>query len=154
MSPSRQSARTLSDSIRVPVLSCGVTYSTIACMTLGMPAITMTLPIQKPGAADTLLRTSSPPSGTRVMRMRASFMTPPVEATRSRMIVQRHAESLGDAIGGNVVMGRADAAGREHVSVARAERVQCRDDLRLLVGNDPDFLEIDADAGEIFGNEA
>ncbi len=64
------------------------------------------------------------------------------------------AERLGDAVGGDVVMGRADAAGGEHVSVARAQRVERRDDLRLLVGDDADFLEIDADIGEVFGDIA
>ena len=38
------------------------------------------------GAAEILLSTSVAPTGTRVMRMRASFMTPPVCATRARMI--------------------------------------------------------------------
>jgi hypothetical protein len=38
----------------------------------GAPAITMTLPIQKPGAPDTLLRMRSAPLGMRVMRRRAS----------------------------------------------------------------------------------
>ena len=51
-------------------------------------------------------------------------------------------------------MGRADPAGREHVSVALAQRVQRHDDLVLLVGDDAHFLEIDADRGEILGDEA
>ena len=130
-------------------------------MTLGMPAITMTLPIQKPGAAEILLSTSSPPTGTRVMRMRASFITPPVWATRACMIstargwiIDGDAERLGDAFGGNVVVGRADAAGGEHIGVARAQRIYRGDDLRLFVGDDAHFLEIDADAGEIFGDVA
>ena len=72
--------------MRAPVLSFGVTYSSIVCMMCGTPAMTMTLPIQKPGAADTLLSTSSAPAGTRVMRMRASFIVPPVCVTRAVMI--------------------------------------------------------------------
>ena len=59
----RQSARTDSDSILAPVLSFGVTYSSIACMICGTPAMTMTLPIQKPGAAEILLSTNSAPCG-------------------------------------------------------------------------------------------
>ena len=51
-------------------------------------------------------------------------------------------------------MGRADAAGREHVSVARAQRVERGDDLRLFVGDDAHFLQIDADIGEILGDVA
>ena len=49
----------------------------------GTPAITITLPIQKPGAPDTLLSTSSAPCGMRVMRMRASLSSPPILAMRS-----------------------------------------------------------------------
>ena len=52
-------------------------------MMCGTPAMTMTLPMRKPGAADTLLRTSSAPAGMRVMRMRASFMVEPIVASRS-----------------------------------------------------------------------
>ena len=44
-------------------------------------------------------------------------------ATASRVEVERDAEGLGDAIGGDVVMRRADAAGGEDISVAlRAAR--------------------------------
>jgi hypothetical protein len=39
-------------------------------------------------------------------------------ATRARIDVDRHAERLGDAIGGDVVMRRPDAAGGEHIGVA------------------------------------
>jgi hypothetical protein len=47
--------------------------SSIACMIEGTPAITITLPIQKPGAPDTtLLRMRSAPLGMRIMRRRAS----------------------------------------------------------------------------------
>jgi hypothetical protein len=61
MSPSRASARTISENMRTLVLSLGATSSSIACMIEGTPAITITLPIQKPGAPDTLLRTRSAP---------------------------------------------------------------------------------------------
>ena len=66
----------------------------------------------------------------------------------------RHAEGLGDAVGGDVVMGRADAAGGEHIGVARAQGVERGDDLRLLVGNDAHLLEVDADIGEVLGDVA
>ncbi len=46
----------------------------------GTPAMTITLPIQNPGAAETLLGTSSAPCGTRVMRMRAAFNSVPMAA--------------------------------------------------------------------------
>jgi len=49
--------------------------SSIACT----PAITITLPIQKPGAPDdTSLTMRSAPLGMRVMRRRASFISAPV----------------------------------------------------------------------------
>ena len=47
--------------------------SIIACMMVGMPAITMTLPSLKPGARMVALWISSAPSGMRAMRSRASF---------------------------------------------------------------------------------
>ena len=96
----------------------------------------------------------------RVIRMRASFMTPPVCASRAEnldragMIADRHAERLGDRVRGDVVVGRTDAAGSEHVGVAGAQRIERGDDLRLLVRHDADFLEIDADAGEKLGGVA
>ena len=70
-----QSARTVWDSMRMPVLSLGATSSSMACMIDGTPAMTMTLPSQKPGAPETLLTTRSAPLGIRVMRMRASFIS-------------------------------------------------------------------------------
>ena len=123
--------------------------------------MTMTLPIQKPGAPDTLLATSAPPSGMRVMRMRASLSSPPILARRSfRMATasgwksQRHAEGLGDAVGGDVVVRRADAAGGEHVGVARAQGIYGADDLGFYVGHNPDFTQVDAEGGEVFGDVA
>ena len=86
MSPSRRSARTVSVNMRTPVWSLGATSSSITCMIEGTPAITITLPSQKPGAADTLLSTRSAPAGMRVMRLRASLSSPPVLARRSRRI--------------------------------------------------------------------
>ena len=88
-------------------------------------------------------------------------MVPPVcgkaraqDFNRARMMIDRYAECLGYRISGDVVMGRADAAGGEDVSITRAQGVQRRDDLRLLVGHDADFLEIDADRGEKIGGIA
>ena len=66
----------------------------------------------------------------------------------------RHAERLGDAFGGDVVMRRADAAGGEEIGVARAQRVDRLDDRGFVVGDDAHFLEVDADGGEIVGDEA
>ena len=52
-------------------------------MIAGTPAMVMTLPIQKPGAAETLLVTRSAPFGTRAMRMRASFISVPRASKRA-----------------------------------------------------------------------
>ena len=70
------------------------------------------------------------------------------------MIVEADAERLGDAVGRDVVMGRADAAGGENVGVAGAKRVQRGNDLRLFVRNDADFLQVDADIGQVLGDVA
>ncbi len=60
----------------------------------GTPAITMTFSIQKPGAPETLLATSSAPSGMRAMRRRASLSSPPILAMRSFRIATASACSL------------------------------------------------------------
>ena len=127
----------------------------------GTPAMTMTLPIQMPGAPDTLLTTRSAPLGMRVMRRRASFISVPVatsallhDGERARIDVDRHPERLGDAVGGDVVVGRADAAGGEDVGVAVAQRVERVDDRRFLVADHADLHQVDADRGQIFGDVA
>src|SRR5262245_29164027 len=160
MSPSRASARTVSESMRTPILSLGATSSSIACMIEGTPAITITLPIQKPGAPDTLLRMSSAPLGMRVMRRRASFISAPVVSThscsgeRARIGVDRHTERLRHAVGGDVSVGRPDPAGGEDIGPAMAERIEGVDDCSLLVADHPHFLEIDAKRRQIFGDIA
>ena len=73
---------------------------------------------------------------------------------RARIVVDRHAERLGDAFGGDVVMGRTDAAGGEHIGVARAQRVERGDDLALLVADDAHFRQVDAERGQVFGDVA
>ena len=95
----------------------------------------------------------------RAMRSRASLssafgMRSRSMATARSIDVDRHAEGLGDGVGGDVVVGRADAAGGEDVGVAGAERVDRRDDLRLDIGHDPDFAEVDADVGQVLGDVA
>ncbi len=67
----------------------------------------------------------------------------------------RNAERLGDAVGGDVVVGRADAAGGEHVGVAAAQRVQRGDDLgSSSSGTTRTSLQVDADIGQVFGDVA
>jgi len=66
----------------------------------------------------------------------------------------RDAEGFGDRIRRDVVVGRADAAGGEDVGIARAQRVHRRDDLLLLVRDDADLAEIDADIRQVLGDVA
>ena len=69
-------------------------------------------------------------------------------------MIDADAERLGNAVGGDVVMGRADAAGGEDIGVARTQRVQRGDDIGFVVGDDTDFLEVDPDIGQVLGDEA
>ena len=69
-------------------------------------------------------------------------------------MVDADAERLGDAVGGDVVMGRPDAAGGKDVGVAISQRIKGGDDVGLVVGDDADFLEVDPDIGQVFGDKA
>ena len=71
-----------------------------------------------------------------------------------RVMIDPHAESLGHGIGRDVVMSRTDAAGREHISIARAQRVQRRDDFLLDVRNKTHLAQINADARHRFRDVA
>jgi quercetin dioxygenase-like cupin family protein len=106
------------------------TSSSIACMIEGTPAITITLPIQKPGAPDTLLRMRSAPLGMRVRRRRASFISAPVVFTHScRMASARGSVSIGTPNAFTTqTAGRPDPAGGEDIGVAMPERIECIDD--------------------------
>src|SRR5262249_6215621 len=132
-------ARTVSESMRTPLLSLVTTSSSIACMIEGTPAITIALSIQKPGAPDTLLRMRSAPLGMRVMRRRASFIWAPVFSTHSCKMssarVDRHTERLRHAVGSDVTVGRPDSAGGEDIGVAMPERIECIDDRFLLIAD-------------------
>ena len=59
--------------ICVPVSIDLAAESSIACITAGTPAMTMTLPMRKPGGGETGLSTSSAPTGMRAMRRRAAL---------------------------------------------------------------------------------
>jgi len=53
-------------------------------------------------------------------------------------MIDADAERLGDAVGGDVVMGRPDpAGGKRHRCNGGAAASSARDDLGLLVGDDP-----------------
>src|SRR5215831_13781067 len=159
MSPSRASARTVSESMGTPMLSLGATSSSIACMIEGTPAITITLSIQKPGAPDTLLRMSSAPLGMRVRRRRASFISAPVVFTHScRMASARGSLSIGTpnafATQSAVMSPWVGPIPPVNICVAVPERIDCVDDRSLLVADHPHFLKIDADRRQIFRNIA
>src|SRR4029450_8412646 len=145
-SPSFASARIVSDSNLVPVLSFGATSSSIACITAGIPAMVITFPVQKPGAPDTLFATSLAPPG-----LREPFLD---DRYRFRMKFQRHAECFRHAIGRDVVMSRSYAARGEDIGVFGTEPVERVHDCRGVVGNHPHFSQVDPDGREIIGDIA
>ena len=57
-------------------------------------------------------------------------------------------------IGGDVVMGGADAARGEDQVIAAAQGIQPRDDFRLDIGHNPDFLEVNAQRAKKSGDMA
>ena len=123
MSPSRELPRTDSDSIRTPDCSVGATISIIACMIDGTPAMTMTLPILKPGrqdrrALDQVGAIGNPGHPQPRLVQFARILEALLEARdHVGMMVDADAERLGDAVGGDVVMGRADAARGEDIGI-------------------------------------
>ena len=116
----------------------------------GTPAMMKMLPILMPGAPDIGLGISSAPSGTRAMRSRASVSPPRVgviileDRARLGMDDHRHAERRGDRVDGDVVVGRADAAGGEQIIVRGAQRVDRLGDPLLDVGHHAHFGQPDA----------
>src|ERR1700682_5488392 len=70
------------------------------------------------------------------------------------MMIDADAERFRNAVGGDVVMGRPDAAGGEHVGIAVPQRVQRRDYVGLVVSDDADLLEVDPDIGQVFRDKA
>ena len=76
------------------------------------------------------------------------------DGERARIDVDRHPERLGDAIGGDVVVGRPDAAGGEDVGIALAQRIERLYDRAFLVADEANLPEIDAQRSEIFGDIA
>ena len=91
------------------------------------------------------------------MRLRMSLNSPGLIARfqqrqRLGVIVDADAEGLGHRIGGDVVMGRADAAGGEDIGVAGAQGVQRGHDLVLDIGHDARFLQVDAQRAQELGD--
>ena len=85
-------------------------------------------------------------------------LTRPVAAFHARpgfrVRLPRHAERGGDAFAGDVVMGRADAAGREHVIEARPHLVDGADDGFRDIGDHPHLAQRHADLTKPGGDEA
>ena len=71
---------------------------------------------------------------------------------RLGVIADADAKGLGHRIGGDVVMGGADAARGENEIVPGPKRVQCRHDLGLDIAHHPDFLQVDAQQGKLAGD--
>src|SRR5262249_8266153 len=90
----------------------------------GTPAITITLPIQKPGAPDTLLRMRSAHLGMRVRRrtrlvhLGASRLHHSRRMARARGSVSIETPNAFAAIGGDVTVGRPDPASGEDIGAA------------------------------------
>jgi len=96
----------------------GAMMSIIACMMVGMPAITMTLPSLKPGARMVALWISSAPSRKfapmRQPRLVQILLGPAFAEPRHHfgVVVDADAERFRQTLSaGDVVMGRPDAAG-------------------------------------------
>jgi hypothetical protein len=111
----------------------------------GTPAITITLPIQKQDAPDTLFRTRSAPLGMRVMRRGPSFISAPVTSSHSsRMASARGSVSIGTperlrhVVGGDVRASR--PIPREDMGVAMPKPVDRVDGRCLLIADHPHFL--------------
>ncbi len=130
-------------------------------MITGTPAITCTLPIRKPGAALTALTIRAGAFGDarhpqpHLVGLDASVAPARLEHfARLGIDRQRHAEGLGDGIGGDVVVRRADAAGGEHIGVAGTQRVHGGDDVVLDIGDHPHFHQVDGEVGAEIGGGA
>ena len=65
-----------------------------------------------------------------------------------------HAKGLRNCVGGDVVMGRTDAAGGEDIIILAAQCVERRYDCILVVGHDTHFLQVDASQQQYIGEMA
>jgi hypothetical protein len=120
--------------------------------------MTITLPTLKPGARMVALENQLRAIGN-PCHAQAGFVEVRAEALFEarddlRVMVNGNAKRLRHAVGGDVVMGWPDAASGKDVGVTLTERVQCVDNGVLFIGDHADFLEIDADIREVFGDEA
>src|SRR5262249_8896291 len=102
---------------------------------MGTPAITITLPIQKPGAPRHLVEDEVRALGdagqapARLVHLGARRLHPFVKnGERARIAIDRHTECFRHAAGGDVAVRWPDPAGGEDIGVAMPERVECIDD--------------------------
>ena len=123
-------------------------------MIAGTPAITMTLAIQKPGAFDILfsislgaMRNARHPAARFVQIPRLDSLKQ--KFYRTRIFRNFDTERGGHRAGGDVVMRRADAPGREEIIITRTQRIDRRDNLGRGIRNDADLAQIDADLGQV-----
>ena len=126
-------------------------------MMRGTPAMTMTFSSMKPGALEMALSISAAPLGMRAMRSRAGVSSSIAEMLAhggdgGGIDIDLDPEGHGDGVGGDIVMGRADAAGSKYVSILLAERVHRGGDLGLAIGHDPDLAQRNSDPRQIGGD--
>src|SRR5262249_58919236 len=126
MSPSRASARTVSESMRTLTLSLGAISSSIACRGHAF---------HHDYIAD--------PEARRPRHVVDNEISE--DGERARIAVDRHTARRRHAVGGDVTVGRPNPAGGEDICVAMPERIECVDDRSLLIADHPHFLEMDTD---------
>jgi hypothetical protein len=68
------------------------------------------------------------------------------------MVADADFEGLGHGVGGDVVMGGADAAGGENQVIAGSKGIQGGDNLGLDIGHNTDFLAVNAQRGQELGD--
>ena len=113
MSPSRASARTVSERMLTPILSLGATSSSIACMIEGAPRHHDYIADPKARRPRHLVEDEISALGdarqaqARLVHLGAGRLHPFVQdGERARIAVDRHTERLRHAVGGNVTVGR------------------------------------------------
>ena len=108
--------------------------------------------MRNPGALLTGLSTSCG-AARNARHLQSSLVQRPPAApqTFDGVVVQleRHAEGQRDALGGDVVVRRPDAAGREHISKLAARFVDVADDRGGLVAHDAALGEANAELREL-----
>ncbi len=142
------STRTVLAITTAPVRRRGTTSSIIERITAGTPASTNTLPIWNPGGPCTPFFTSLAALGhPRHATAGGVHVAPPPGLHHLEdlgVLLQRHAERLRHAVGGDVVVRGTNPAGGDHIVVAAAQRIQGGDDVFLDVGDDAGLGEVDA----------